>query len=67
MNQKRRVALNEAFEELQSLIEEERETLDNQEEHFSETNKWQEGDEACSQAESALDDLEESFITWEIR
>lgn len=67
MNKKRRIELNDAFENLQALIQEEREGLDNQEDSFGETSKWQEADEICQGAEQCVDELEDFFSQWEIR
>lgn len=66
MNKKRRLAILGSYEELKSLVEEERETIDNQEESFGHTDKWEESERICSDAENVLDDLESTLQEWEI-
>lgn len=66
MNNKRRVAISEAYEELKVLISEEREAVDNQEEFFGETEKWQESERILCDAENGLDELESTFQEWGI-
>jgi len=67
MNQQRRADINDAFQDLFELIQEERQTLENQEESFSQTEKWQEADLICTDAEGLIEDLEECLTRWEIR
>lgn len=67
MNEKRRLELNKAFEDLQSEIIDEREALDNQQEYFEETDTWQVADKICTDAENIMEELEEVFTRWEIR
>ena len=66
MNAKLRKIILAAFQELETAYEEERECLDNQEERFGETERWQEADEICSDFESAIDELRAVLERWDI-
>ena len=65
MNQKRRKQIRNHFEELQGLIQEERECLDNLEEYFSEASQWQDSEEICSDAEELIYTFNECLDRWE--
>lgn len=65
MNKKRREGLRKAFDELNAFLYEEREAIDNQEESFGETGRWQEAEGILSDAESAIADLEDALERWD--
>jgi len=64
MNKERRKILCKAFEELEGVVQEERETLDNQEESFGQTERWQTSDENCSEGENVIEELRSVLETW---
>ena len=66
MNKKRGKAILEVYEELRILLEEERESLENQEEYFGNTDKWQNSKTILCDAEGSLEELESALQEWGI-
>jgi len=64
MNKQLRKKLVEAHQLISEVIETERESLDNQEENFGSTQRWQDSDEITTDAESLLDELNDILERW---
>ncbi len=64
MNKKTLGEITQLVEKLETLIDEEREKLDNREESFGETMRWQEEDEICSNATDSVSELLDCIERW---